>query len=80
MQGKLRVVAKVDFARDAEYKHLLDTRCKINANNDYFQNEVRFVRKGQQYLTILPQEIGDTGYWNHLALVRTHYLDRLIGV
>ena len=35
----------------------------------FLQDDVRFVRKGQQYLTILPQHISGEGYWKHIALI-----------
>ena len=33
------------------------------------QDDVKFVLKGQQYLTILPQNIAGEGYWKHIALI-----------
>jgi dipeptidyl-peptidase-4 len=56
--------------------HVISTDCQENLVEQQhegkgwvFIEDVMFIRKGQQYLTILPQRIGTEGYWKHVALV-----------
>ena len=33
------------------------------------QDDVKFIRRGRHYLTLLPQLVSGEGYWKHIALV-----------